>query len=203
MAIDGRGMEQDPARGRAWLEAAAAQGRAGRALQSRAAAAGERRRPICAGRSSCCEVAAKAEIPDAQHALGVLYLRGPRRRPGHDARRRAGLRARRERQLGRRGRIRHPALQRRRRAGEREPRRRAISAAPPRKRQRHRPEPPGAPLRGRTRRAEEPDRGRRLAHPRVRPGPRRHLARRALKDLSADERAARREARGRSVPSLI
>ena len=88
-------------------------------------------RPICAGRSSCCEVAAKAEIPDAQHALGVLYLQRPRRRPGHERGGALVPAGGRERQHGRRGRVRDPALQRRRRRQRREARRRAISAAPP------------------------------------------------------------------------
>jgi len=75
MAIDGRGMEQDPARGRAWLEAAAGKGEpaASYNLALLLLGGGEADLRRAAER---LEVAAKAEIPDAQHALGVLYLRG-------------------------------------------------------------------------------------------------------------------------------
>ena len=76
MAIDGRGMEQDRERGRAWLEEAAAKGEPAAAynlallLLSTGSDADLKRA------AGLLQVAAKAEIPDAQHALGVLHLRG-------------------------------------------------------------------------------------------------------------------------------
>lgn len=76
MAIDGRGMEQDRSQGRAWLEEAAARREPsasynlGLLLLSSAAEADVRRAV------ELIRVAAESEIPDAQHALGVLHLRG-------------------------------------------------------------------------------------------------------------------------------
>lgn len=76
MALEGRGMDKNPAQGRAWLEEAAAKGNPVASynlalilLSSNADA--DVRRTL-----ELLRVAADAELPDAQHALGVLYLKG-------------------------------------------------------------------------------------------------------------------------------
>ena len=76
MAIEGRGMEKHPAQGRAWLEEAARKGEPTAAynlalLLLPSGAPADLQRAV-----SLLETAAMAEIADAQHALGVLYLRG-------------------------------------------------------------------------------------------------------------------------------
>lgn len=76
MALDGRGMDKNPAQGRTWLEQAAAKRQpvacynlALLLISSTAEADGRRAVELL-------RIAADAEIPDAQHALGVLYLKG-------------------------------------------------------------------------------------------------------------------------------
>ncbi len=76
MALDGRGMPKNQAQGRAWLEEAAARGNplashnlALLLLASNADADLQKAVDLL-------KKAAEAEIPDAQHALGVLYLKG-------------------------------------------------------------------------------------------------------------------------------
>lgn len=76
MALDGRGMAKNAAQGRAWLEQAAAKGNP---LASHNLALllltsdndADLKRAV-----DLLKKAAAAEIPDAQHALGVLYLKG-------------------------------------------------------------------------------------------------------------------------------
>ena len=76
MAIDGRGMAKDPVQGRAWLEQAAAKGEpsaaynAGLLLMSTGASQ-DLTRAV-----ELLRIAADAELPDAQHALGALYITG-------------------------------------------------------------------------------------------------------------------------------
>ncbi|MBB4041120.1 hypothetical protein GGR34_002783 [Microvirga flocculans] len=88
MALDGRGMAKNPAQGKAWLEQAAAKGNpvachnlALLLLTSETNADVEKAVELL-------KKAAEAEIPDAQHALGVLYLkgRGVARNPAEAAR---------------------------------------------------------------------------------------------------------------------
>ena len=77
MALDGRGMAKNQAQGRAWLEEAAAKGEPVGLLQPRPAPAHQRQPTrICNGPSSCCGRPRRRRSPDAQHALGVLYLKG-------------------------------------------------------------------------------------------------------------------------------
>ena len=76
MALDGRGMPKDPAQGRAWLEAAAAKREPTAAynlavILLATGAPGDLVRAV-----ELLRIAADAEIADAQHALGVLYLQG-------------------------------------------------------------------------------------------------------------------------------
>jgi TPR repeat protein len=76
MALDGRGMPKDQNQGRAWLEQAAAKGEPTAAynvalLHLSSGNMAELPRVL-----ELLRIAAKAEIGDAQHALGVLYLQG-------------------------------------------------------------------------------------------------------------------------------
>jgi TPR repeat protein len=76
MAVDGRGMDKDPQQGKAWLEQAAAKGEPTAAynlalLLLSTGAQADLVRAVLLLRQ-----AAEAEIGDAQHALGVLHLRG-------------------------------------------------------------------------------------------------------------------------------
>jgi uncharacterized protein len=76
MALDGRGMQKNPQQGKAWLEQAAAKGEPVAAynialLLLSSGAGDDLRRAV-----ELLRTAARAEIGDAQHALGVLYLRG-------------------------------------------------------------------------------------------------------------------------------
>ena len=76
MAVEGRGMARDPARGRAWFEEAAGRGEPRAAynlalLLLPSAAPDDMLRAV-----EFLRRAADAEIADAQHALGVLYLKG-------------------------------------------------------------------------------------------------------------------------------
>lgn len=88
MAGDGRGMERDPQRGKDWLEKASAlrQPAASYNLALLLLTTGENRDLSRA--VELMRLAAEAEIADAQHALGVLYLRGRgvTRDPGEAAR---------------------------------------------------------------------------------------------------------------------
>ncbi|MET0744133.1 MAG: tetratricopeptide repeat protein, partial [Microvirga sp.] len=76
MALDGRGMEKNQAQGRAFLEQAAAKGEPSACynlaliLLTSSAEADLKRA------AELLRKGAEAEISDAQHALGVLYLRG-------------------------------------------------------------------------------------------------------------------------------
>ncbi|MET0743649.1 MAG: tetratricopeptide repeat protein, partial [Microvirga sp.] len=76
MALDGRGMDKNQAQGRAWLEEAASKGEPSACynlaliLLNGSADTDLKRAADLLRRS------ADAEIADAQHALGVLYLRG-------------------------------------------------------------------------------------------------------------------------------
>ncbi|HEY8384507.1 MAG TPA: tetratricopeptide repeat protein [Microvirga sp.] len=76
MAIDGRGMAKDPAQGRRWIEEAAAKGepRAAFNLALILLATGSQEDLLRA--VELLRKAADAEIGDAQHSLGVLYLKG-------------------------------------------------------------------------------------------------------------------------------
>lgn len=76
MALDGRGMDKNPQQGRAWFEEAAAKGEPSAAhnlalLLLSSGAANDLARAV-----DLLRTAAGAEIADAQHALGVLHLRG-------------------------------------------------------------------------------------------------------------------------------
>lgn len=76
MAMDGRGTPKDPVQGKAWLDQAAAKGNAVAAhnlalLLLTSGSDMDLEQAIALLRQ-----AANAEIPDAQHALGVLYLQG-------------------------------------------------------------------------------------------------------------------------------
>lgn len=76
MALEGRGMAKNPAQGRTWLEEAAAKGHPVASYNLAlillpSSADADVRRTI-----ELLRVAANAELPDAQHALGVLYLKG-------------------------------------------------------------------------------------------------------------------------------
>jgi uncharacterized protein len=76
MALDGRGMERNPNQGRAWLEEAAAKGepRASYNLGLLLLPTGSNADLLRA--IALLRKAADAEIGEAQHALGVLYLEG-------------------------------------------------------------------------------------------------------------------------------
>jgi TPR repeat protein len=76
MAIDGRGMEQDRKQGRAWLEEAAAKGEPSAAYNLALLLLPSTNKADLRRAVDLLRKAAEAEVPDAQHALGVLYLRG-------------------------------------------------------------------------------------------------------------------------------
>jgi TPR repeat protein len=76
MAVDGRGMERDRERGRALLEEAAAKGEPAAAYNLALLLLASGNDADLKRAAGLLQLAAKAEIPDAQHALGVLYLRG-------------------------------------------------------------------------------------------------------------------------------
>lgn len=76
MAIEGAGVERNPSRGKALLEQATAKGNA-LAAYNLALLLLSSGRPVDAAHAAMLiRQAADAEIPDAQHALGVLYLHG-------------------------------------------------------------------------------------------------------------------------------
>lgn len=88
MAIDGRGMPRNPGQGKAWLEEAAVKGEPSAAynlalLLLPTGATADLTRAV-----ELLRVAAEAEIGEAQHSLGVLYLtgRGVSRDPAEAAR---------------------------------------------------------------------------------------------------------------------
>jgi TPR repeat protein len=76
MAIEGRGMEKDPARGRTWLEKAAAKGEPTAAYNMALILLPSENKAEVERAAALLRTAAEAEIGDAQHALGVLHLRG-------------------------------------------------------------------------------------------------------------------------------
>jgi TPR repeat protein len=76
MALEGRGVAKNPAQGRAWLEEAVAKRNPVASYNLAlmllpSSADSDVRRTL-----DLLRVAADAELPDAQHALGVLYLKG-------------------------------------------------------------------------------------------------------------------------------
>ncbi|MFC1458192.1 tetratricopeptide repeat protein [Microvirga arabica] len=76
MALDGRGMPKNAVQGRAWLEEAAAKGNP-LASHNLALLLLTSESPADLQKAiTLLKRAAEAEIPDAQHALGVLYLKG-------------------------------------------------------------------------------------------------------------------------------
>jgi len=76
MAMDGRGMEKNPAQGKAWLEQAAAKGNAVACYNLALLLLTSGSDMDLEQAVELLRKAANAEIPDAQHALGVLYLQG-------------------------------------------------------------------------------------------------------------------------------
>jgi TPR repeat protein len=76
MAIDGRGMEKNPAQGLAWLEQAAAKGDPSASHNLALLLMGSGTPENLLRAVELLRKAAESEIGDAQHALGVLYLRG-------------------------------------------------------------------------------------------------------------------------------
>jgi TPR repeat protein len=76
MAVDGRGMKKDPAQGRAWLEQAAAKGEPVASYNLALLLLPSQQEADLKRAVALLRVAAEAEISDAQHALGVLYLQG-------------------------------------------------------------------------------------------------------------------------------
>ena len=88
MAMDGRGMNRDQKQGLAWLEQAAAKGEPSASYNLALLLMGTNRPEDLLRAVELLRKAADAEIGDAQHALGVLYLRGRgvSRDPGEAAR---------------------------------------------------------------------------------------------------------------------
>lgn len=76
MAVDGRGMERDPARGKDWLEKAAAKRQPAASYNLALLLLTTGDNADLARAVELMRVAAEAEIADAQHGLGVMYLRG-------------------------------------------------------------------------------------------------------------------------------
>lgn len=76
MALDGRGMEKNPAQGKAWLEQAAAGGNPVASYNLALLLLTSGSDMDLEQAVSLLRKASDAEIPDAQHALGVLYLKG-------------------------------------------------------------------------------------------------------------------------------
>lgn len=83
MALDGRGMRKDAAQGRAWLEQAAAKNHPVASYNLALLLLTSDTDADLSRAAGLLRKAADAEIPDAQHALGVLYLQG--RGVGRDA----------------------------------------------------------------------------------------------------------------------
>jgi TPR repeat protein len=76
MALDGRGMPKDPAQGRAWLQQAADKGEPSAAFNMALINLSTGNQEDLVRAVGLLRKAAEAEIGDAQHALGVLYLQG-------------------------------------------------------------------------------------------------------------------------------
>jgi TPR repeat protein len=76
MALDGRGMEKNPAQGRTWLEQAAAKGEPSACYNLALLLLTSTNEADLRRAAELLRKGADAEIADAQHALGVLYLRG-------------------------------------------------------------------------------------------------------------------------------
>jgi TPR repeat protein len=76
MALEGRGMAKNPAQGRAWLEEAAAKGNPIASYNLALILLTSSAEADVSRTIALLRVAADAELPDAQHALGVLYLKG-------------------------------------------------------------------------------------------------------------------------------
>jgi TPR repeat protein len=76
MALEGRGMEKNLAQGRAWLEEAAAKGNPVASYNLALILLPSTAEADVSRTIALLRVAADAELPDAQHALGVLYLKG-------------------------------------------------------------------------------------------------------------------------------
>lgn len=76
MAMDGRGVQKNPVQGKAWLEQAAAKGNAVAAHNLALLLLTSGSDMDLEQSVALLRQAANAEIPDAQHALGVLYLQG-------------------------------------------------------------------------------------------------------------------------------
>lgn len=76
MAMDGRGQPKDQKAGRAWLEGAARKGQPSACYNlALIQLAGSRPEDLAAAVANF-RIAAEAEVPAAQYALGVLYLQG-------------------------------------------------------------------------------------------------------------------------------
>ena len=76
MAIHGRGMDKNPIQGKEWLEQAAAKNDAPAAHNLALLLMSTGKDADLLRAIELLRKAAEAEIPDAQHALGVLYLQG-------------------------------------------------------------------------------------------------------------------------------
>jgi TPR repeat protein len=76
MAIDGRGMDKDPAQGKAWLEDAARKGEPAASYNLALLLLTTGTQADLLRAVALLRTAAEAEVADAQHALGALYLRG-------------------------------------------------------------------------------------------------------------------------------
>lgn len=76
MAIDGRGMAKDPGQGRAWLEEAVERGDPQAAYNLALILLASGQAPDLTRAVELLRRASEAEIGEAQHALGVLYLKG-------------------------------------------------------------------------------------------------------------------------------
>ncbi|WP_407523368.1 tetratricopeptide repeat protein [Methylobacterium oryzisoli] len=76
MAIEGRGMAKDPAAGRAWLEKAAAKGEAGASYNLALILLATGVPDDLKRATGLLRRAADQELAAAQHALGILYLKG-------------------------------------------------------------------------------------------------------------------------------
>ncbi|WP_375461477.1 tetratricopeptide repeat protein [uncultured Enterovirga sp.] len=90
MSMDGRGMPRDLSAGRAWLEKAAAQREPTAAYNLALLLLSDGSDEAAARAARLLDLAAEAEIGDAQHALGVLLSRGQAGLP-KDPRRAAAL----------------------------------------------------------------------------------------------------------------
>ena len=76
MAMDGRGMDKNPAQGRAWLEEAARKGEPAASYNLALLLLATGKQADLLRAVALLRTAAEAEVADAQHALGSLYLKG-------------------------------------------------------------------------------------------------------------------------------